>query len=231
MHPGCQAKTVKKEHCPDGKIRSENDIVCHACPLGKIPNSAKNGCLPCPNGMVSDGFNCSPCLIDNKSNIGWFEQPHYNLKTLKNLVLKITGTQGVSRSQKIASKELLRVVDDQTPFGPDDIDEQVKTLILDTGVQPDCIVFLKCPAGTKIKEGCVAGEIACGTGRQGYIRVGTHPTRLNQRVKMTVCFKGGSVCPPSSCAHEVEIEAINCGSYYVYDLPNIDDCAYAYCTE
>ena len=152
MHPGCQAKTVKKEHCPDGKIRSENDIVCHACPLGKIPNSAKNGCLPCPNGMVSDGFNCSPCLIDNKANIGWFEQPHYNLKTLKNLVLKITGTQGVSRSQKIASKELLRVVDDQTPFGPYDIDEQVKALILDTGVQPDCIVFLKCPVGTKIKD-------------------------------------------------------------------------------
>ena len=86
------------------------------------------------------------------------------------------------------------------------------------------------PAGTKIKEGCVAGENACGTFGQGYIKVGTHPTLLNQRVKMTVCFKAGSVCPPSSCG-EVEIEAINCGSYYVYDLPNIHSCAYAYCTE
>ena len=87
------------------------------------------------------------------------------------------------------------------------------------------------PAGTKIKEGCVAGEDACGTQRQGYISVGTHPTLLNQRVKMTVCFKYGSVCPPSSCYHEVEIEAINCGSYYVYDLPNTPACPYAYCTE
>ena len=87
------------------------------------------------------------------------------------------------------------------------------------------------PAGTKIKEGCVAGYGACGTYGQGYIKVGTHPTLLNQRVKMTVCFKGGSVCPPSSCAREVEIKAINCGSYYVYDLPNIDNCRFAYCTE
>ena len=49
--------------------------------------------------------------------------------------------------------------------------------------------------------------------------------------KLTVCFKNGAVCPPSSCYYEVEIEAINCGSYYVYDLPNIDNCAFAYCTE
>ena len=87
------------------------------------------------------------------------------------------------------------------------------------------------PAGTKIKEGCVTGEKTCGTHAQGYIKVGTHPTLLNQRVKMTVCFKYGSVCPPSSCAYEKEIEAINCGSYYVYDLPNTEHCAYAYCTE
>lgn len=152
LHPGCQARTVKEEHCPDGKIRSENDIVCHSCPLGKIPNPAKNGCLPCPNGMVSDGFNCSPCLIDNEANIGWLDQPNYNVETLKNLVLKITGTQRVSRSQQIASKELLRVADDQQPFGPYDLGEQVKTILLANGVQPDCTVFIKCPVGTKIKD-------------------------------------------------------------------------------
>ena len=87
------------------------------------------------------------------------------------------------------------------------------------------------PAGTKIKEGCVTGEKTCGTHAQGYIKVGTHPTLLNQRVKMTVCFKNYSVCSTSSCWHEEEIEAINCGSYYVYDLPNIPYCALAYCTE
>ena len=87
------------------------------------------------------------------------------------------------------------------------------------------------PAGTKIKEGCVAGVNACWSGAQGYITVGTHPTFLNQRVKMKVCFKAGYVCPPSFCWHEEEIEAINCGSYYVYDLPNLARCPYAYCTE
>ena len=87
------------------------------------------------------------------------------------------------------------------------------------------------PAGTKIKEGCVAGQDACGTYGQGYITNGTHPTLLNQRTKMTVCFKYGGVCPQSFCHREVEIEAINCGSYYVYDLPNLARCPYAYCTE
>ena len=87
------------------------------------------------------------------------------------------------------------------------------------------------PAGTKIKEGCVAGDYACGTQTQGYIKVGTHPALLNKRAKMTVCFKYGGVCPQSFCHREVEIEAINCGSYYVYDLPNINVCALAYCTE
>ena len=87
------------------------------------------------------------------------------------------------------------------------------------------------PAGTKIKEGCVAGTYACGTDQQGYIKVGTHPALLNKRAKMTVCFKYGGVCPQSFCHREVEIEAINCGSYYVYDLPNLSHCPYAYCTE
>ena len=87
------------------------------------------------------------------------------------------------------------------------------------------------PAGSKIKGGCVAGTSACGTYGQGYITVGTHPTLLNQRAKMTVCFKYGGVCPQSFCHREVEIEAINCGSYYVYDLPNLAHCPYAYCTE
>ena len=87
------------------------------------------------------------------------------------------------------------------------------------------------PAGSKIKGGCVAGTSACGTYGQGYITYGTHPTLLNQRAKMTVCFKYGGVCPQSFCHREVEIEAINCGSYYVYDLPNLAHCPYAYCTE
>ena len=52
MNLGCQARTVEKGFCPDGKVRSENDVECHACPLGEIPNPAKNGCLPCPKGQI-----------------------------------------------------------------------------------------------------------------------------------------------------------------------------------
>ena len=87
------------------------------------------------------------------------------------------------------------------------------------------------PAGTQIREGCVAGQNACGAYGQGYITSGNHPTFPNQRTKMTVCFKNGAVCPPSSCYHEVEIEAIHCGSYYIYYLLDLDYCALAYCSE
>ena len=87
------------------------------------------------------------------------------------------------------------------------------------------------PAGTRIKEGCVAGDLACGTFGQGYISNGTHPSILNQRATLTVCFKNGSVCPPSSCSISKDIEVINCGSYFVYDLLSVGNCAFAYCSE
>ena len=86
------------------------------------------------------------------------------------------------------------------------------------------------PAGTQIKEGCVAGENACGTLGQGYITAGTHPAVENERAKLTVSFKNGAVCPPASFHREVEIEAINCGTYYVYDLKDITGGgSYVYC--
>ena len=87
------------------------------------------------------------------------------------------------------------------------------------------------PAGTQIREGCVAGQDACGALGQGYITSGNHPTSPNQRTKMTVGFKNGAVCPPSSFWREVEIEAIHCGSYYIYYLLDLPACSYAYCSE
>ena len=86
------------------------------------------------------------------------------------------------------------------------------------------------PAGTRIKEGCVTGHDACGTNEQGYISNGTHPTLLNQRATLTICFKTANIC--SHCSSKsIDIEVINCGSYFVYDLISIDKCAHAYCTE
>ena len=87
MNPGCQARTVKKGICPDGKIRSENDVVCQPCPIGKVPNLAKNECLSCPNGTVSDGFNCSPCRLE-------FDAPF-------ELNEKVTKTKSVGLKAKI----------------------------------------------------------------------------------------------------------------------------------
>ena len=74
MNPGCQARTVKKGICPDGKIRSENDIICQPCPIGKVPNLAKNECLSCPNGTVSNGFNCSPCRLEIGETFALYEK-------------------------------------------------------------------------------------------------------------------------------------------------------------
>ena len=87
------------------------------------------------------------------------------------------------------------------------------------------------PAGTQIKEGCVAGDTACGAHQQGYISVGSHPTAPAERANMTVCTKSGSTCPPSYCDYETEIEAIHCGSYFVYNLQNMDGCSDVYCAE
>ena len=87
------------------------------------------------------------------------------------------------------------------------------------------------PAGSKIREGCVPERNACTTWQQGYISSGTHPTIPNQRATLTVCFKNGYVCPPSNCIHSIDIEVINCGSYFVYDLLSTDRCSYAYCSE
>lgn len=86
-------------------------------------------------------------------------------------------------------------------------------------------------AGTRIKDGCVEGDKKCGTHQQGFISSGTHPTILNQRATLSICFKGGSACPSSSCYQPRDIEVINCGSYFVYNLTSVGTCGYAYCSE
>ena len=83
------------------------------------------------------------------------------------------------------------------------------------------------PAGTRIREECVAGNDACGILQQGYISSGTHPTLLNQRATLTVCFKtADSRSFKTNCQHcnwDENVEVINCGSYFVYDLPSIGE--------
>ena len=89
------------------------------------------------------------------------------------------------------------------------------------------------PAGAKLKEGCVTGAYNCGSYQQGYISAGIHPTIPGQRENMTVCYKTGATCLPDNpgiCKETIEILAIHCGSYFVYNLLDFSNC-FAYCTE
>ena len=94
--------------------------------------------------MVSDGFNCSRC------NMNFMDQEHLNREIFRKMALKIIGTKGVSQSQQVTSKELLKATDDYSVG----VDQQnvLETLVSDTGVEPDCIVYIQCPLGTKIKD-------------------------------------------------------------------------------
>ena len=64
----------------------------------------------------------------------------------------------------------------------------------------------------------------CGTSAPGWLN-GTHPTVTGQRVSQTVCFNYIRKC----CLHKTTVEVINCGSYYVYNLPSVPHCNRAYC--
>ena len=96
--------------------------------------------------MVSDGFHCSRCNMD------YMDQQDLNTEFFRNMALKIINTKGVSKSQRITSKELLRVNDNHRPHVGIAEENVFKTLLSATGVEPDCVVYIKCPLGTKIKD-------------------------------------------------------------------------------
>ncbi|XP_062500677.1 collagen alpha-1(XVII) chain-like [Corticium candelabrum] len=64
----------------------------------------------------------------------------------------------------------------------------------------------------------------CGTGGPGWLK-GSHPIVIGQNVSQTVCFHYGNNC----CRNQVTVQIINCGSYYVYNLPNAPACHLGYC--
>ena len=70
-----------------------------------------------------------------------------------------------------------------------------------------------------------ANDGTCGTHFGSHI-TGTHPSTLGQTGTMKICFKlnckGG---------YKHDIDVTNCGSFYVYKLPGINNCSWRYCTQ
>ena len=81
------------------------------------------------------------------------------------------------------------------------------------------------PAGTKIPE--VAPPLGqCGTNAPGWLN-GAHPDGLGQTVSREVCFNYFG----NKCWTKTTIKVINCGGFYVYELPRTSICPHRYCAE
>ena len=78
-------------------------------------------------------------------------------------------------------------------------------------------------AGTQMAT-AAPGDFMCGTDAAGWLD-GSHPEIDEGVVQRTVCFD----YTPSDCWQTSEIEVVNCGNYYLYNLPNPLSCNYRYC--
>ena len=72
-------------------------------------------------------------------------------------------------------------------------------------------------------EKCTS-EKYCGTNASGWLK-GSHPSVIGQKFSRTVCFSFSGSC----CYLQTSVEVINCGQYYIYNLPNTPICALTYC--
>ena len=79
-------------------------------------------------------------------------------------------------------------------------------------------------AGTRIPER-PPGVYHCGTHFPGWMR-GVHPSTPGDQVVATICFDYGS---NGDCISPVSTTVINCGEYYLYNLPDTPYCMYRYC--
>ena len=77
--------------------------------------------------------------------------------------------------------------------------------------------------GGAMPEQCTS-QYYCGTNASGWLK-GSHPNVIGQKISRTVCFRSESNC----CRWQTSVEVINCGQYYIYNLPNTPGCTFAYC--
>ena len=79
------------------------------------------------------------------------------------------------------------------------------------------------PSGTRIPTEN-PGEHRCGTFFTGWLK-GSHPTTPDTTIDAKVCFNGWT----GGCHESVIVKITNCGSYFVYYLPDTRHCNQRYC--
>ena len=70
------------------------------------------------------------------------------------------------------------------------------------------------------------GPRYCSTSASGWLN-GSHPEIVDGQVSRQVCFNWTS----GECQWATDIEIINCGGYFLYELPNTPACSLGYCSE
>jgi hypothetical protein len=68
------------------------------------------------------------------------------------------------------------------------------------------------------------GDYACGTHAAGWLN-GAHPMPNEGIVQRQVCFDWS----PGPCWQMAQISVVNCGNFYLYNLPNPVGCSLRYC--
>ena len=80
--------------------------------------------------------------------------------------------------------------------------------------------------GNRIPEHTVKGH-HCNTGASGWLQ-GNHPTTVGMTKTAKVCFNNGYA---GICRWSTTIKIRNCGSYFIYNLPDTPGCQSGYCAE
>ena len=80
------------------------------------------------------------------------------------------------------------------------------------------------PAGSKVADTPI--ELShCGTAGSRYVQ-GSHPILIGETVKTKACYKDGNTL----CKYPQNVKIRNCGTYFLYYLPNTSHCSQGYCT-
>ena len=83
---------------------------------------------------------------------------------------------------------------------------------------------------SKIPEDIVYGN-HCNAAAPGWLN-GKHPTLLGETVQREVCFYyDNDYWLPVICAWSTQIQIINCGEYFLYELVDVPYCSSRYCSE